>query len=285
MSGHIIDNIIDNIVQNIDNNVLRVFLLTLKHDRLIEISISLNNKELVRNIINISSDYDLKKFNRNHIIKKIFDYELYCYMIEHFNEKIFIMNINFDDGADYMLDLKFLKPIVENLSACRNMMNYIHRIICYCINYNKNGISEYLMRIMYEKHTKIWTHYLDCYVQYHCTQAEVILYNIDKATPKSTGEYISKLLLLLIQQQKLSYPYIERMIDNGFGHMLLYYVPHKTNVSLNHICNILSSYNPVNQYYMMLVVKISIKYKKKINYEHILSTSSRAKYIRKTLFI
>jgi len=264
--------IIDSIINNMDNNTLRNILLSMKNDSLIEVAINMNRKDIAKSIIDNAPNYDFTEFNHNHIIKKIFeyDYELYCYTIDRFNENFMI--INFLQDAYYMVSKDYLEPIFKNLQICQRMMKYIYDVIEDEIYGEKNIIGEYLLSSMYKYFPKEWTKFMDePYDDYYNndTNTQRLVRMISKSILSKIGinyDYVFK--HIFTHQRVMRDVIFKNMIDNNMGHMISYFIPHKNTISLTRVYNIYNGIKP-DPYCMMLIVKISIKYNKIIkSYEY-----------------
>lgn len=263
MNSHIIDNII----QNMDNNTLRNILLSMNNDSLIDIAINMNKKDIVKDIINNIMPNDFTEFNHNHIIKKIFeyDYDLYCYTIDHFNNGTLI--INFLDDADYMIGdnyKQYLEPVFKNLKICERMMEYIYRVIYDEIDGDMNKIGEYLFTLMYKQYPKKWTEFMDSeHDSYYNNETRtqrlcrLIVYS------KKPSNYTYFFKYIFAHQRVIRDSMLYGIIQGHLGHMIAYFIPHNNTISLTRVYNICANAQ-AGPYCMMLIVKKSIKYNKLI---------------------
>lgn len=266
MNSHIVDNII----LNMDNNTLRNILLSMNNDSLIEVAINMNKKDIVKDIINNIMPNDFTEFNHNHIIKKIFeyDYDLYCYTIDHFNYGTLI--INFLDNAYYMISdnyKQYLEPVFKNLKICERMMIYIYKVIYDEIYGDMNKIGEYLLTLMYKQYPKEWTKFMDSeheiYYKYYNSEikteklCKLIVYS------KKPSNYTYFFKYIFAYQRVLRDTILRDIINNRLGHMISYFIPRNDTISLTRVYNIYMGAD-ADPYCMMLIVKKSIKYNKLI---------------------
>lgn len=264
MNSHIVDNII----LNMDNNTLRNILLSMNNDSLIEVAINMNKKDIVKDIINNIMPNDFTEFNHNHIIKKIFeyDYDLYCYTIDHFNNGTLI--INFLDNANYMIGdnyKHYLEPVFKNLKICERMMVYIYRVIYNEINGDMNKIGEYLFTLMYKHYPKEWIKFMDSdHDSYYNTETRtqklcrLIVYA--KKYSKKPSNYTYFFKYIFAYQRVLRDSILHDIIQNSLGHMISYFIPRNDTISLTRVYDIYTGYEDYPYY----IVKKSIKYNKLI---------------------